>query len=85
MEEVLVAVQEGDTLLYPILNDWSNVQFHPAYGLLPVMENPKISQITKSRVDKVIKVLEVMLGLIGSSSRTTKRDIFYQHFCDFST
>jgi DNA topoisomerase VI subunit A len=26
-----------------------------------------------------------MLGLIGSSSRTTKRDIFYQHFCDFSS
>ena len=25
-------------------------------------------------------VLEVMLGLIKTSSRTTKRDIFYQHF-----
>ena len=49
------------------------------------MENPKMSQITKSKVDKVIMVLEVMLGLIGSSSMTTKRDIFYQHFCDFSS
>ena len=44
-----------------------------------------MSQITKSKVDKVIMVLEVMLGLIGSSSRTPKRDVFYQHFCDFSS
>jgi len=85
VEEVLEAVREGETLLYPSLNDWSNIQFHPAYGLLPVMESPKMSQITKSKLGKVIMVLEVMLGLIESGSRTTKRDIFYQHFCDFSS
>jgi meiotic recombination protein SPO11 len=85
VEEVLVAVSEGETLLYPSLNDWSNIQFHPAYGLLPLMESPKMSQITKSKLEKVVMVLEIMLGLIESSSRTTKRDIFYQHFCDFSS
>ena len=30
VEQVLVAVKEGDTLLYPSLNDWSIIQFHPA-------------------------------------------------------
>ena len=45
VEEVLVAVREGETcLLYPSLNDWANVQHHPAYGLLPV-ESPRLSQI----------------------------------------
>ena len=86
VEEVLVAVREGETsLLYPSLNNWSNTQFHPAYGLLPVMQDPKMSQISKSKLHKVVMVLEVMLGLIASSSRTTKRDIFYQHFVDFSS
>jgi meiotic recombination protein SPO11 len=61
------------------------VQYHPAYGLLPAMESPKMSQISKSKLDKVVMVLEVMQGLIESSSRTTKRDIFYQHFCDLSS
>jgi hypothetical protein len=54
---VLVAVREGETLIYPSLNDWSNVQVHTAYGLLPVIESPKMSQITKSKLDKVVKVL----------------------------
>eukprot|EP00092_Neocalanus_flemingeri_P018537 GFUD01020073.1.p1 GENE.GFUD01020073.1~~GFUD01020073.1.p1 ORF type:complete len:386 (-),score=150.16 GFUD01020073.1:180-1337(-) len=84
VEEVLVAVREGETsLLYPSLNDWSNVQYHPAYGLLPV-ENPRMSKITGPKLDNVVMVLEIMLGLIESGTRTTKRDIFYQHFCDFS-
>ena len=39
VEEVLTA----NGLLYPSMNDWSNTQFHPAYGLLPVMEDPKMS------------------------------------------
>ena len=60
VEEVLVAVREGETsLLYPSLNNWSNTQFHPAYGLLPVMQDPKMSQISKSKLHKVVMVLEV--------------------------
>ena len=84
VQELLVAVHEGETsLLYPSLNDWSNVQFHHAYGLLPV-DRPRMSQITRAKLDKVVMVLKIMQGLIESGSRTTKRDIFYQHFCDFS-
>ena len=49
------------------------------------MESPRLSQITKSKLDKLVMVLEVMLVLIKSGSRTTKRDIFYQHFCDFTS
>ena len=86
VEEVVVAMQEGETcLLYPSLNDWSNIQFHPAYGLLPLMEEPKMSQITKNKLQKVMMVLDVILKLLISSCRTTKRDIFYQHFCEFSS
>ena len=43
-----------------------------------------MSKITKSKLDKLVMVLEVMLGLIESGSRTTKRNIFYQYFCEFS-
>lgn len=86
VEDVVEAVKEGETcLLYPSLNDWSNIQFHPAYGLLPQMEDPKMSQITKNKLQKVVMVLDVILKLLISSCRTTKRDIFYQHFCDFSS
>ena len=86
VEEVVEAVKEGETCLrYPSLNDWSNIQFHPAYGLLPLMEEPKMSQISKNKLHKVMMVLDVILKLLISSCRTTKRDIFYQHFCEFSS
>ena len=54
------------------MNAWSNIQFHPAYGLLLVMEDPKMSQISKSQLHRVVMVIEVMIGLIGSNSRTSK-------------
>jgi len=84
--EVLEAVKNGETcLLYPSLNDWSNVQYQPGYGLLPAVDNPKMSQITKSKLEKVVMVMEVMLRLIESCSKSTKRDIFYQQFCQLSS
>ena len=39
VEEVLEAVKVGEMcLLHPSLNDRSKIQFHPAYGLMPVTD-----------------------------------------------
>lgn len=42
-----------------------------------------MSRITGIKLQKVLMVLEVITKLIQSGCRTTKRDIFYQHFVDF--
>jgi len=84
VEGVLFALKNGEeNILYPRLNDWSNVWFHPGYGLLPAVGCERKSIVAKNKLSKLGMVLEIMLELIYSRTRTTKRDIFYQKFCHF--
>ena len=57
------------------------------FSYYPAIENAwyTMSRQEQAILDKLVMVLEVMLMLIVSGSRTTKRDIFYQHFCDFNS
>ena len=84
VEELWQAVHsslEPAELYYPT-PCWSNVQFSPGYGLLPVLE-PRVS-VAKQSI-KFIKVLEVVREMVLCGGRTTKRDIFYQNFSYFGS
>ena len=87
LEEALsVTEEEADVahLTYPSVGDWSNVHYHPGYGLLPA-ETPKISFIAGDSLRKLLRILEVMRDLVINNKRTTKRDIYYQMFVEFTS
>ena len=79
--------EKGDTSLeYPSLSNWDNVQFNAGYGLQP-LEDGEIhqSKIRGDSLKKFLHVLDVIRTLLQSNTRTTKRDIFYQHVRDFGS
>ena len=77
-------VEEDAFLTYPSVGDWANVSYEPGYGLLPA-ENPKLSRITGDSLRKLIRILWLMRDLVINNTRTTKRDIYYQMFVEFSS
>ena len=88
VEEIFKKVfDKGDTSLeYPTLSDWKNVQFRPGYGIQPVEDSQVyLSRIWGDSLKKFLHVLDVMRRLLESNTRTTKRDIFYQHVRDFGS
>jgi len=87
LEDVIWRVYNGQkSLEYPTLRDWNNVEFTPEHGLQPVEEeHAYFSTISGSSLNKFLHVLDVMRTLVATDTRTTKRDIFYQHFTKFSS
>ena len=88
VEEIFEKVlEEGDTSLnYPTLNDWRNVQFRTGYGIQPLEDSQVyLSRIWGGSLMKFLHVLDVMRTLLQSNTRTTKRDIFYQHVRHFGS
>ena len=87
IEEALSVTEEGEEdafLTYPSVGDWANVRYEPGYGLLPA-ETPKLSRISGDSLRKLIRILWLMRDLVISNTRTTKRDIYYQMFVEFSS
>ena len=62
----------------------ANVRYQPGYGLVPAV-TPKLSRISGDSLRKLIKILLVMRDLVINNTRTTKRDIYYQMFVEFSS
>ena len=88
VEEVFHRVfeEEATALEYPTLGVWNNVQYDPGYGLRPVeVRSGQVSRIRGNSLQKFLHVLNVMRNLLQSDTRTTKRDIYYQHVRDFSS
>ena len=84
INDTLNEARTSPYLSYPCLRDWSNVSFHPGYGLVPV-EHPKLSHISGESLMKFTMLLEIIRDLIVTNRRTTKRDIYYQMFVNFSS
>lgn len=88
VEEVFHRVlQRGErSLEYPTLSNWDNVQFTPGYGLQPLDDSQVyLSRIREGSLRKFLHILDVMRTLLQSNTRTTKRDIYYQHVRDFGS
>ena len=88
VEEIFKKVfVDGDTSLdYPTLSDWKNVKFRPGYGIQPLEDSQVyLSRISGDSLMKFLHVLDVIRRLLESNTRTTKRDIFYQHVMDFGS
>ena len=87
IEEALGVTEEEEEdafLSYPSVGDWANVRYAPGYGLLPA-ETPKLSRISGDSLRKLVRILGVMRDLVINNTRTTKRDIYYQMFVEFSS
>ena len=88
VEEVFrkVLIEEDSNLEYPTLSDWDNVKFIPGYGLQPLEDGEVyLSRMRWETVPKFLHVLDVMRTLLQSNTRTTKRDIYYQHVRTFAS
>ena len=88
VEEIFEKVlEEGDTSLnYPTLSDWKNVQVRTGYGIQPLEDSQVyLSRIWGGSLMKFLHVLDVMRTLLQTNTRTTKRDIFYQHVRHFAS
>ena len=79
-------LDDGETSLeYPTLHDWANVEYSVELGLQPVEDSEVIlSRIYGPTLVKFLHVLDVMRTLLETNTRTTKRDIYYQHVTRFS-
>jgi len=84
VDSVLNIAETDGILHYPCLRDWNNARYIPGYGLLPVPE-PRKSSVTGDSLRKMINILELIRDLIINDQRTTKRDIYYQMFVNFSS
>ena len=78
-------LDDGETSLeYPTLHDWANVEYSVELGLQPVDSEVFLSRIYGPTLVKFLHVLDVMRTLLETNTRTTKRDIYYQHVTRFS-
>ena len=79
-------LDDGETSLeYPTLHDWANVEYSVELGLQPVEHSEVfLSRIYGPTLVKFLHVLDVMRTLLETNTRTTKRDIYYQHVTRFS-
>ena len=72
-------------LEYPTLSDWKNVTFSREYGLQPVEDDQVyMSRLSSNSLANFMHVLDVMRNLVWNDTKTTSRDIYYQHFTRFS-
>ena len=90
VEDVLAEAQETGELWLPRPGDRQGVAFHPCYGILPDPHNCRYTRVTQEageegRFEKIVFVLQTMMKLIRSGTRTTKRDIFYDNFTVFGS
>jgi len=88
VEDTLMEAEENEEVWIPRSRDWTSVQFHPGYGLLPDTVTARWSCVRRrgkhgDKFHKMMFVLNTMKKLIHNNMRTTKRDIFYENFTEF--
>ena len=60
-----------------------HVQYVPGYGLMPA-EDPRYSEVAGPRLAQLLLILNTMYNMIRDGTRITKRDLYYQHFTEFT-
>jgi len=87
VEEAVLEAKELGEVSYPREGDREGVTFHPGYGLLPDDQGVRWTRVSRDqdRFHKILLVLDTMRRLVEGGRRTTKRDIFYENFTEFSS
>ncbi|XP_059086270.1 meiotic recombination protein SPO11-like isoform X2 [Tigriopus californicus] len=88
LSQIQNGMVQGDAPLgftYPDYSDWSQVQYHPGYGLRP---NLSASRMITTRLENrgsatkyslIVLTLWSILELFDQDSFVTKRELYYQH------
>lgn len=87
VEEAVLEAEELGEVFYPRDGDREGVTFHPGYGLLPDDQGVRWTRVSRDqeRFHKILLILNTMRRLVAGGRRTTKRDIFYDNFTEFSS
>lgn len=82
LADTLLLASQQECLQYPA-TEWLNVKYVEGYGLMPA-EDPRYSEVAGPRLAQLLLILNTMYNMIRDGTRITKRDLYYQHFTEFT-